>query len=135
MAERRRTQAERRASTRSALLDAARELFAEHGIAATANDDIAAHAGVTRGALYHHFDSKADVAAAVIEQLDAELVAGAIAAARRGTSPIDQLRRSCRAYIEACAEPATARILTEAPVVMSVEALRTMSEGTGNGIL
>ena len=131
----RRTQAERRAATRAALLEAARELFAVHGIAATANDDIAARAGVTRGALYHHFESKAAVAAAVIGELDRELVRGAIAAASRGPSALDRLRRSCRAYIDACAEPAVARILTEAPAVLSVDALRTMSERTCDEVL
>ena len=54
----RRTQAERTATTRGALLRAARELFAERGFAATGRDDIAERAGVTRGALYHHFESK-----------------------------------------------------------------------------
>ncbi len=135
MTTRRRTQAERRATTRAALVDAARALFAEHGIAATANDDIAARAGVTRGALYHHFESKADVAAAVIGDLDRELIARAIRAARRGATGLDRLRLSCRAYIDACAEPAVARIITEAPAVLSVDALRTMSERTGNEVL
>ena len=71
----------------------------------------------------------------MIGDLDRELVARAIAAARRGTSSLDRLRRSCRAYIDACAEPAAARIITEAPAALSVDALRTMSERTCNEVL
>jgi hypothetical protein len=48
---------------------------------------------------------------------------------------LDRLRLSCRAYIDACAEPAVARIITEAPAVLSVEALRTMSEQTCNEVV
>src|SRR4051794_41023814 len=109
------TQAERTAKTRAALLAAARQLFTERGFAQTGRDDIATRAGVTRGALYHHFASKADVVAAVVDELEAELVERVVAAGRTGTGSLDQLRRSCRAYIDACTEPAIARILlTEA---------------------
>ena len=126
----RRTQAERTERTRGALLEAARELFAERGFADTGREDIAARAGVTRGALYHHFESKAAVAVAVLEAIDAELVDRVVAAARKGTDPFDQLRRSSRAYIDACAEPAIARMLLEAPLVLTPNALRAMNEAT-----
>jgi AcrR family transcriptional regulator len=129
------TQAERRDRTRGALLDAARELFGEHGFAATGRDDIAKRAGVTSGALYHHFESKTAVAEAVIEALDAELVERVVAAARRGTDPFDQLRRSCRAYIDACAEPDIARILIEAPAVLGPDALRAIDEASAVKLL
>jgi AcrR family transcriptional regulator len=124
----RRTQAERRATTQAALLAAARELFTERGFADTGRDDIAARAGVTRGALYHHFATKADVAVAVIEELYGELVERVVgAAARGGGTALDQVLRASRAYIDACAEPAVARILlTEAPAIVGMEALRAM---------
>jgi len=124
----RRTQAERTATTRAALLGAARELFAERGFASTGREDIAERAGVTQGALYHHFASKAEVAAAVVAELDAELVEHVVAAARAGTTAYDQLRRSCRAYIDACAEPAIARILADAPSVLGMQEWRASSE-------
>ena len=126
----RRTQAERTEKTRGALLDAARALFAERGFADTGREDIAERAGVTRGALYHHFESKAAVAVAVIEAVDAELVDRVVAAAQTTTDPFDQLRRSSRAYIEACAEPGIARLLLEAPLVLTPDALRAMNEAT-----
>ena len=71
MAERR-TQAERRAATRAALLSAARPLFAERGYEAVSSEEIVAAAGVTRGALYHHFDGKRGLFAAVFEEVESE---------------------------------------------------------------
>jgi AcrR family transcriptional regulator len=129
------TQAARRERTRGALLAAARELFAERGFADTGRDDIATRAGVTSGALYHHFESKTAVAAAVVEALDAELVDRVVAAAKRGSDPFDQLRRSCRAYIDACAEPDIARILIEAPAVLGPDALRAIDEASAVRLL
>ncbi len=49
---------QRAEETRSRILDAAGELFAEHGYDATSVADICAQAGVTKGAFYHHFESK-----------------------------------------------------------------------------
>ncbi len=122
----RETQAARSARTRAALLRAARELFAEKGFADSGREEIAERAGVTRGALYHHFASKTDVAAAVVEELEGELVARVVAAAREGTGVRDQLRRSCRAYMEACADPTMARILADAPAVLGIEVCRAL---------
>jgi AcrR family transcriptional regulator len=124
----RRTQAERRETTRAALLTAARELFAERGFADTGREDIAERAGVTRGALYHHFESKAAVGVAVLEALNDELAARVVAAALTTDDPREQLRRSARAYIEACADPGAARLILEAPLMMTPEQLRAMDE-------
>jgi AcrR family transcriptional regulator len=127
MAERQ-TQAVRRERTRGALIAAARELFAEKGFADTANDDISDRAGVTRGALYHYFDSKSAVATAVIESLDAEIVERIRAVVASTDDPAEQLRRSCRAYIDACAEPAFARLVVEAPVILGPDAMRALDD-------
>lgn len=122
----RETQAARSARTRAALLAAARELFAEKGFAQTGREEIAERAGVTRGALYHHFASKTEVAAAVVDQLEAELVDRVVAAALLGTGVRDQLHRGCRAYMDACADPTVARILADAPAVLGMEACRAL---------
>ena len=71
----RRTQAERTAATRAALLAAARNLFATSGFAEVSTQAIVEAAGVTRGALYHQFADKAELFTAVYEELEAELVA------------------------------------------------------------
>ena len=112
--------------TRRALLEAARELFAEQGFAATGRDEIAERAGVTRGALYHHFESKTAVAAAVVAELEDELVDRVVAAARQGSGVRDQLHRGCRAYMDACADPTMARILADAPAVLGIAACRAL---------
>ena len=70
----RRTQADRSATTRRALVRAARALFAEHGFADVGTERIAAAAGVTRGALYHQFADKTELFAAVLEQLEGEIM-------------------------------------------------------------
>ena len=83
-------------------------------------------AGVTRGALYHHFASKTEVAAAVVAEIEDELVERVVAAAVRGRGLRDQLQRGCRAYVEACADPTMARILADAPAVLGIEACRAL---------
>jgi AcrR family transcriptional regulator len=108
------------------LVGAARELFAEKGFAATTRDEIAARAGVTRGALYHHFDSKTALAAAVVAGLEDELVDRVVAAASEGEGVREQLHRGCRAYMDACADPTVARVLADAPAVLGVAACRAL---------
>lgn len=123
------TQVERRSATRAALLVAAREVFTEKGFAATGREEIAERAGVTRGALYHHFDSKQAAFRAVAEELDAELGELVVRAARKATTPAEQIRLSCRAYLQACADPSVMRILlTEAATVLGPATVRAMNE-------
>ena len=122
----RRTQADRSAQTRVALLNAARALFAEKGFAATSRDEIAARAGVTRGALYHHFESKTALALAVVAELETDLVDRVVSAALEGEGVREQLHRGCRAYMDACADPTVARILVDAPAVIGVAACRAL---------
>jgi AcrR family transcriptional regulator len=131
----RRTQQARREATRAALLAAARELFTEHGFAGTGREDIAERAGVTRGALYHHFDSKKAAFSAVVDELEGELVARVSAAARRGGGPFDQIRRASRAYIDACVEPDVARILSDAPAVLGLAECRARDAATCSALL
>jgi AcrR family transcriptional regulator len=122
----RRTQADRSASTRAALVKAARELFADKGFAATSRDEIAGRAGVTRGALYHHFESKTAVAAAVVAELEDELVARVVGAAAEGNTVWDELHLGCRAYMDAAADPTIARILADAPAILGAAACRQL---------
>src|SRR3989337_2860735 len=69
----RRTQTERRQSTRRALLDAARSVFAETGYHGAAAEEIVRRAGLTRGALYHHFEDKKDLFRAVVDEMEGEI--------------------------------------------------------------
>jgi AcrR family transcriptional regulator len=122
----RRSQADRSAKTTTALVKAARELFADQGFAATSRDQIAERAGVTRGALYHHFQSKTAVAAAVVSALEDELVERVVRAAVEAEDVRTQLHLACRAYLDAAADPTIARILADAPAVLGVAACRQL---------
>lgn len=108
---------------------AARELFTERGFAATGREDIAERAGVTRGALYHHFDSKQAMFEAVASELDAELGVAVVRAAGKARTAHDQIRLSCRAYVYGCADPSVVRILlTEAGTVLGPAWVRASNE-------
>src|SRR5690349_22210273 len=121
MADTRRTQAERAADTREALIAAARPLFAQHGFADVALETIVRAAGVTRGALYHHFTDKTELFAAVFEQVEAEVaerMSEAIIAANQ-TDPVEVMRLGAHFWLDACSDPEVQRIvLVDAPAVL-----------------
>jgi AcrR family transcriptional regulator len=132
----RRTQEERSRSTRAALLASARALFTERGFVGTNRDDIAAGAGVTRGALYHHFATKEALFRAVVEELEEELVGRVIMGAEGVTDPGEQLRAGCLAFLDACADPAVRRIvLLDAPAVLGWQAWREIDARYGLGLV
>ena len=117
----RRTQAERAAETREALVTAARSLFAANGFADVALETIVRAAGVTRGALYHHFADKTELFAAVFEQVEAEVAArmGQAIVAANPTDPVEVMRRGADFWLDACSDPEVQRIvLVDAPAVL-----------------
>jgi AcrR family transcriptional regulator len=117
----RRTQAERAAETREALIAAARPLFAAQGFADVALETIVRAAGVTRGALYHHFADKTELFAAVFEQVEAEVAArmGEAIAASNQTDPVEVMRLGADFWLDACSDPEVQRIvLVDAPAVL-----------------
>ena len=136
MPEPRRTQAERSEATRGALLTAARRLFTEKGYAATGRDEIAAAAGVTRGALYHHFAGKEAVFRAVVEQLEQEITTDVATVAAGGGDAATELRLGCLAFLDACLDPSVRRIvLLEAPAVLGWDQWREIDERYGLALL
>lgn len=137
-----RTQTERRAATRGALIAAARRLFAEQGFARTSTPQIVKEAGVTRGALYHHFADKTDLFKAVYESVEAELVEQIWAAALAQDGPTPQqtallhLRAGAEAFIDACLDPEVHRItLVEAPVVLGWDEWKRLDADYGRGVV
>ncbi|OMB82277.1 TetR family transcriptional regulator [Mycolicibacterium conceptionense] len=117
----RRTQAERSAGTREALISAGRRLFATQGFAAVTLDGIVAAAGVTRGALYHHFADKTALFAEVFETVEAELATrmGERIAAAGASDPVEVMRLGADFWLDACSDPETQRIvLVDAPAVL-----------------
>src|SRR5271169_6571968 len=93
------SQAERRSTTTRAILDAARRRFTARGFEQTSVDDIAAQAGVAKGAVYHHFDSKELIFARVFEEMTAELAALIPPAALAGKDLLDSIRRGTLKYL------------------------------------
>jgi AcrR family transcriptional regulator len=117
----RRTQADRSATTRDALIAAARQLFAEQGFADVPTDAIVVAAGVTRGALYHQFADKTALFDAVVDAVEAAIatrLAEAVAAA--GISdPVEAMRYAVRTWLDICVEPEIHRIaLIDGPSVL-----------------
>jgi AcrR family transcriptional regulator len=132
----RRSQKERSDSMRAALVRAGRKLFVNSGFAATGTPEIVAAAGVTRGALYHHFQDKQALFAAVI-RAEAEAIATEIeAAGYGGLTPVEALIRGGEAFLAAMRAAGRARLmLVEAPAVLDAATLAEIDAETGGRTL
>jgi AcrR family transcriptional regulator len=142
MNQRRRTQAERTAATRTALIEAGRRLFGEHGFAGVGTEAIVFEAAVSRGALYHHFADKTELFAAVLDTVEGE-VSGQLAAVV-GADPsgefVEIMLRSVEAWLDACQEPEVRQIiLIDGPSVLGWATWREICQrhvlGLVSGIL
>jgi AcrR family transcriptional regulator len=133
-----RTQAERSEATRDALIEAARVLFAERGYGGVGTEEIVRAAGVTRGALYHHFEGKRDLFEAVYERVESELAqriaTGALAA---GTAaPLDAMRAGAEMFLQASTEPEAQQIaLLDGPSVLGWDRWREIAAEHGLGLI
>ncbi|WP_020668502.1 TetR/AcrR family transcriptional regulator [Amycolatopsis nigrescens] len=132
----RRSQEDRSSSTKSALVSAARELFAARGYHAVPADEIVRAAGVSRGALYHHYADKQGLFRAVFEELERD-VAGEVEAALTtapdfGTGMVTALG----AFLDACGRPEVRQIsLTDAPAVLGWRTWRQIEGEYGLGMV
>lgn len=134
--QRRRTQSERSETTRRALLDSARALFADRGFAHTGREEIVGRAGVTRGALYHHFRGKEDLFRAVFEEMEEELATRIVNAAMGGSDAVAELRLGCEALLDAATDPAVQRVvLLDAPAVLGWQAWREIDAAWALGLM
>lgn len=132
----RRSQADRAQSTRTALIDAATMLFGEHGYAGVPAEQIVAAAGVSRGALYHHFGDKEGLFRAVFVNLEASLneEIGAVLAAvpERWPAMLGALSQ----FLDACQRPEVLQIaLTDAPAVLGWQDWRQIEAEYGLGLI
>lgn len=134
----RRTQAERTEATRAALIAAARPLFAQRGYAGVGTEEIARAAGLTRGALYHHFDGKRELFEAVYEQIEIELAERIAAGALQGnaTSPLAAMQAGAEMFLLASTEPETQQIvLLDGPSVLGWDRWREIATEHGLGLI
>jgi AcrR family transcriptional regulator len=133
-----RTQAERSEATRDALIEAARALFAERGYAGVGTEEIVRAAGVTRGALYHHFDGKRELFEAVYERIEAELAqriaTGALGAG--AVNPLEAMRAGAEMFLQASTEPEAQQIvLLDGPSVLGWDRWREIAAEHGLGLI
>ncbi|MFK3644372.1 TetR/AcrR family transcriptional regulator [Pseudomonas protegens] len=99
--------------TRARLIASARQAFARLGYAKTSMDDLTAEAGLTRGALYHHFGDKQGLLAAVVEQIDSEMDERLEAISAAASDPWQGFAQRCRAYLEMAQEAEIRRIVLQ----------------------
>jgi AcrR family transcriptional regulator len=131
-----RTQAERSEATRNALITTARRLFAERGYAEVGTEEIVRAAGVTRGALYHHFEGKAGLFRAVFEQLESELSARFAEEALSRPDPWEAMVAGLELFLDICREPEVRRIaLIDAPAVLGWTAWREVESRYSLGLI
>ena len=130
------TQSERTEATRGALIAAGRKLFGARGYAGVGTEEVVAEAGVTRGALYHHFRDKRDLFRAVFVAQEIELltsVGTAVAAVEGATA---QLSAALEATLDLCTDPVIARIsFLDGPAVLGVEEWRAIIEEYSLGVV
>ena len=120
-----RSQKERSEATTAELLDVARRLFAADGYAATSLDDVVRGAGVTKGALYHHFAGKRDLFLAVYEREQQRLAQIQFRAFAAEGEAWEGFFAGTRAFFEGSLDPGVQRItLLDAPSVLGWETMR-----------
>lgn len=123
-----RASAEAAARTAQEILDSATLLLAERGFAEVSLEDVARAAGVTRGAVYHHYRSKAGVLRAVATELQSRVAQSVVEAAEAAGPEADvQLRAGSHAFLEAItATPVVRVLLVDAPAVVGWQEWRRL---------
>jgi AcrR family transcriptional regulator len=107
------------AETRAKLIAAGRHAFGTVGYAGSSMDDFTAGAGLTRGALYHHFGDKKGLLQAVIQEIDAEMTARLHRISEAAPNRWQGFVAECVAYIEMALEPEIQRIMfRDGPAVL-----------------
>ncbi|TNY36505.1 TetR/AcrR family transcriptional regulator [Thermomonospora catenispora] len=109
-------------ATRAHLVATGIALFTERGFAGTSTTEIVRRAGVTRGALYHHFADKEELFAACYTEVQKDLYARCAAASAVPGGHAARIDAGAQAFLDACLEPRVQRILLrEGPLVLGRE--------------
>ena len=131
---------ENASNTQAALQLAALRWFSEQGFEKAPVGNICADAGVTVGALYHHYGDKKGLFAAVVEQVDAQLVQHAMAASQavvaQGGSPWDAFLASIDTVLQAGTNAPLRRLmLVDAPAVLGAQVWGEIRQRQGLGAM
>lgn len=130
------TQAGRREATRRRLIDAARQLFSTDGYDQTSTEHIRQQAGVSRGAMYHHFASKREIFEAVFVEVSDETIQRSIKQGTTGESRINDLAQTCLAWLREVQQPhAAAILLDQGPQVLGWQRARDIEAETSLGLM
>lgn len=123
--------------TRKTLIVKARALFSEKNYNSVSLDDIAEQAGMTKGAVYHHFrHGKPELFEAVVEAVEANLALRLVEAATSATTPWEQLQTGCQTYLRFCVEPEIQQVLLkDAPSVLGWAKWREIDRRHGFGLI
>lgn len=121
------TQAERTAATRGRILESARALFVADGYDTTTIADVIDAASISKGALYHHFESKQSIAEAVFTQTSSGAIAAASRRAVEVTDPLEALVHGCLHWLDEVSEASVATIMFDVgPTALGWERCREL---------
>ena len=128
--------ARQRERGRRTLVDAGARLFATRGYTAVGLEEIVQAAGVTKGALYHHFASKAELFRAVLERVQQDVSTQLATAADAEPDPWSRLTAGCRAFLEASTAPHVQQVmLIDGPAVLGWAQWRAIDDATSGRLL
>ena len=123
-------------ATKQRLESVARDLFAKRGFAEVSAEELVAKAHVTRGALYHHYNGKEGLLAAVVEALMQELHETIVRESASLTDTVEALERGMAVFLNVCSEPGVQRILLiDAPAILGWAKWREMDAKYGFGLI
>jgi AcrR family transcriptional regulator len=128
------TRAAQGRATRGQLIEVATGLFAEHGYEDTSIEAVLSAAGVSRGALYHHFAGKDALFEAVVQTLETRVLAELAERVQGAPDAVTTLHNAAMAWIELAGDPVIQRVvLIDAPAVLGWERRRTIDENHALG--
>ena len=123
-------------ATRDQLIEVATRLFAEHGYEGTSIEAVLSAAGVSRGALYHHFAGKEALFEAVVSAVSEQVTVELTEAVQGCADPLDAMRTAAVAWIGLAADPVIQRVvLVDAPSVLGWDRWRAMDDGRTLGAM
>ncbi|TWT01710.1 TetR/AcrR family transcriptional regulator [Reyranella sp. CPCC 100927] len=123
-------------ATRAQIVGVATELFSTAGYEATSIETVLAKSGVSRGALYHHFENKEALFVAVFETMEARIAQATVDASRGIADRVEAMRVGTEAFLDLSREPAIRQIvLTDAPAVLGWQKWREIDARFGFGLL
>ncbi len=130
--ERKGRKSEQSGATRRKLLGVARSLFGTKGYADTSIEEIYEGAGMSRGALYHHFRDKQDLFRAIHLELESGLMRRIEEVAADESDPWRRFRRGALAFLDSCVDPVFSRIvIVDGPSVLGWDEWRAIESEHG----